>query len=63
MRRRRKCKICIENVWNQFIMDPMSAARFVDELGSPWVGWHLDLGNLVTYRLARALGARSSGRA
>ena len=43
------CKICIENVWNNFIMDPMSAARFVDELGSPWAGWHLDLGNLITY--------------
>lgn len=44
-----KCKICIENVWNQFITDPMSAARFVDEINSPWVGWHLDLGNLITY--------------
>jgi len=43
------CKICIENVWNQFITDPMSAARFVDEINSPWVGWHLDLGNLITY--------------
>ncbi len=44
-----KCWIAIENVWNHFIMDPLSAARFVDEIGSPWVGWHLDLGNLVTY--------------
>ena len=44
-----RCKICVENVWNQFITDPMSAARFVDEIGSPWVGWHLDLGNLITY--------------
>jgi hexulose-6-phosphate isomerase len=44
-----KCSIAVENVWNQFILDPLSAARFVDEIGSPWVGWHLDLGNLVTY--------------
>ncbi len=44
-----KCHVAIENVWNQFIIDPMSAARFVDEINSPWVGWHLDLGNLVTY--------------
>lgn len=44
-----KCKIAVENVWNEFILDPLSAARFVDEIGSPWVGWHLDLGNLVTY--------------
>jgi L-ribulose-5-phosphate 3-epimerase len=44
-----KCKICIENVWNHFIEDPLSAMHFVDEIGSPWVGWHLDLGNLITY--------------
>jgi hexulose-6-phosphate isomerase len=44
-----RCRICVENVWNQFITDPMSAARFVDEIGSPWVGWHLDLGNLITF--------------
>ena len=57
-----KCNICIENVWNNFIMDPLSAARFVDEIGSPWVGWHLDLGNLITYgwpeHWVRTLGPR-----
>ena len=57
-----KCAICIENVWNNFIMDPLSAARFVDEIGSPWVGFHLDLGNLVTYgwpeHWVRTLGKR-----
>ena len=57
-----KCKICIENVWNSFIIDPMSAARFVDEIGSPWVGWHLDFGNLITFgwpeQWARILGPR-----
>ena len=57
-----KCKIAIENVWNNFIMDPMSAARFVDEIGSPWAGWHLDLGNLITFGWAeqwvRILGSR-----
>jgi hexulose-6-phosphate isomerase len=44
-----KCKIAIENVWNQFIMSPMEAVRFVDEINSPWVGWHFDIGNIVTY--------------
>jgi hexulose-6-phosphate isomerase len=57
-----KCAIAIENVWNQFIMDPLNAARFVDEIGSPAVGWHLDLGNLVTYgwpeHWIRVLGPR-----
>jgi hexulose-6-phosphate isomerase len=57
-----KCKICVENVWNKFIVDPLSAARFVDEIGSPWVGWHLDLGNLIAYgwpeQWAHILGPR-----
>ncbi len=44
-----KCHIAIENVWNQFITNPVEAARFVDECQSPWVGWHFDIGNCVTY--------------
>ncbi len=42
-------KIAIENVWNQFIMTPLEAARYVDEFESPSVGWHFDVGNSVTY--------------
>jgi hexulose-6-phosphate isomerase len=43
-----KVKIAIENVWNNFLMSPLESARFVDELNSPWVGWHFDIGNVVT---------------
>ena len=43
------CKIAVENVWNQFLLSPLEAARYVDELDSPWVGWHFDIGNVVTY--------------
>ena len=57
-----KCKIAIENVWNQFIMSPMEAVRFVDEIESSWVGWHFDIGNIVTYgwpeQWIRILGPR-----
>lgn len=42
-------KISIENVWNQFLLSPMEAARYVDELESPIVGWHFDIGNIVNY--------------
>ncbi len=42
-------KIAIENVWNYFLLSPMEAARFVDEFKSPMVGWHFDIGNVVTY--------------
>lgn len=44
-----KVQIAIENVWNDFLLSPMEAARYVDQFESPWVGWHMDLGNVVLY--------------
>ncbi|MDJ0976831.1 MAG: sugar phosphate isomerase/epimerase family protein [Planctomycetota bacterium] len=41
--------IAIENVWNNFLLSPLEAARYLDELESPWVGWYLDIGNIVRY--------------
>lgn len=41
--------IAIENVWNQFLLSPMEAARYVDEFESPWVGWYFDIGNIMNY--------------
>src|SRR6478609_4168673 len=46
---RAKVKIAIENVWNQFLLSPLEAARFVDEINSPWVGWHFDVGNIIAF--------------
>src|SRR6266481_10203389 len=55
-------KIAIENVWNQFLLSPLEAARYVDEFNSPWVGWHFDVGNIINYgwpeHWVRALGKR-----
>jgi len=55
-------KIAIENVWNMFLLSPLEAARYVDEFNSPWVGWHLDIGNLINYgwpeQWVRILGKR-----
>jgi hexulose-6-phosphate isomerase len=42
-------KIAIENVWNDFLLSPLEAARYVDEFNSPWVGWHFDIGNVIAY--------------
>src|SRR5882672_11203586 len=42
-------KIAIENVWNQFLLSPLEAARYIDEFNSPMVGWHFDVGNVITY--------------
>ena len=40
-------KMAIENVWNNFLLSPLEAARYVDEFKSAAVGFHLDLGNLM----------------
>lgn len=55
-------KIAVENVWNQFLLSPLEAARYVDEFNSPAVGWHFDVGNVINYgwpeQWVRILGKR-----
>jgi L-ribulose-5-phosphate 3-epimerase len=41
--------IAIEDVWNKFLLDPVSMARYVDEFHSPWVKVWFDVGNVVFY--------------
>jgi L-ribulose-5-phosphate 3-epimerase len=57
-------KIAIENVWNDFITDPKEAVRYLDEINSPQVMWHFDIGNIIWYGdpldWIKALGARIS---
>lgn len=54
--------IAVENVWNNFLLSPLEAARYVDELASPWLRFHFDIGNVVTYgwpdQWVRTLGPR-----
>ncbi len=42
-------KIAIENVWNNFLLSPMEAARYIDEFDSPMIGWYFDVGNIIRY--------------
>jgi L-ribulose-5-phosphate 3-epimerase len=42
-------KIAIENVWNDFVTKPEQAKAFLDEINSPQVGWHFDIGNAVKF--------------
>ncbi len=55
-------KIACENVWNQFLLSPLEAARYVDEFNSAAVGWHFDVGNIINYgwpeQWIRILGKR-----
>jgi L-ribulose-5-phosphate 3-epimerase len=54
--------IAIENVWNQFLLSPLEAARYLDQFESPAIGFHFDVGNVVTYgwpeHWVRILGRR-----
>jgi hexulose-6-phosphate isomerase len=55
-------RIAFENVWNNFLLSPLEAARYVDAFDSPLVGWHFDIGNIVNYgwpeHWIRTLGPR-----
>ena len=45
----RKVAIGVENVWNKFLLSPLEFARFLDEIGSPYVGAYFDAGNVLLY--------------
>ena len=44
-----KVMICIENVWNNFLLSPMEACRYVDNFNSPYVKFYFDCGNILAY--------------
>lgn len=56
-------KMLVENVWNTFLISAFDMARFIDEVGSSWVGVHLDIGNQMRWGVAEhwveVLGRRS----
>ena len=57
-------RIALENVWNNFLVSPLEAARYIDEFESPMVCSHFDVGNVLRYgwpeQWIRILGARES---
>jgi hexulose-6-phosphate isomerase len=54
--------IGVENVWNKFLLSPLEAARFIDEIGHPWVQFFFDAGNVLLFgypeQWIRILGKR-----
>lgn len=42
-------QIGLENVWNNFLISPIEAKRFVDEINHPLIGWYFDIGNVLRY--------------
>jgi len=39
--------ICIENVWNKFLLSPLEMRAFIDSFGSKQVGAYFDVGNIL----------------
>ncbi len=60
---KQRIKMLIENVWATFLISPFDMARFIDEVGSPWVQVHFDIGNMMRWGIAEhwagVLGKRS----
>lgn len=42
-------QIAVENVWNNFLISPVEAKRFIDEINHSLVGWYFDIGNVLRY--------------
>ena len=42
-----KVSICVENVWNKFLLSPVEMAEFIDKVGSDYVGSYFDVGNVL----------------
>lgn len=42
-----KVYICVENVWNKFLLSPLEMKSFVEEIGSEYVGVYFDVGNIL----------------
>ena len=49
---RQRIKLLVENVWDSFLTSPFDLARFIDEIGSPWVQVHFDVGNMMRWGIA-----------
>jgi L-ribulose-5-phosphate 3-epimerase len=41
--------IGIENVWNKFLLSPLEAAAFIDEIDSKYIQFWFDVGNVVQF--------------
>lgn len=39
--------LCVENVWNRFLLSPLEMRSFVDTIGSPYVKAYFDVGNVL----------------
>jgi L-ribulose-5-phosphate 3-epimerase len=59
---RTRVNLALENVWNKLLLSPLEARDLLDRIGSEYVGWYFDTGNVVIYgypeQWIRILGSR-----
>jgi hexulose-6-phosphate isomerase len=48
---KKQIPILIENVWATFLIEPLTMARYIDELKSPFVQAYFDVGNVMRWGL------------
>lgn len=57
------CSLAIEMVWNGFLFSPLEMRRIIDEVGSDYIGFYFDPGNMAVFQFpqhwVRALGHRT----
>jgi hexulose-6-phosphate isomerase len=46
---KRGIPILVENVWATFLIEPLTMARYIDELNSPYVKSYFDIGNVMRW--------------
>jgi L-ribulose-5-phosphate 3-epimerase len=44
---RARVQLCVENVWNKFLLSPLEMQRFITQFDSEWVGSYYDVGNTL----------------
>jgi len=44
-----RVRLCIENVWNKFLLSPLEMRQFVRQFQSEWVGVYFDVGNALAF--------------
>lgn len=45
-----KVMLAVEFVWNGFLFSPLEMKHFLDEVGSPFIGFYFDPGNMAVFQ-------------
>lgn len=61
----KRINICMENVWNKFLLSPLEMKGLIDSFNSDYIGSYFDVGNVMLYgypeQWIRILGHRIKG--